>query len=127
MPDPNTVPNSLRCPVCRAEYRASTSSSCRRCGVDLSPLIQIYDQSIWHYQQAIVAFEADDFSTAQQQVDQAIALNSNSAPFHTFAGQLWALQGEFDRARSAWKIAAKIDSRDHKAQEALQHLVSKNL
>jgi len=87
-------------------------------------LIQIHDQSIWYYQQAVSAFENNDFSTAQQQIDQAIALNARRAEFHTFAGQVWALQGEFDQAISAWKLAAAIDSGNRRAQDALEMLRS---
>ncbi|MGG6268958.1 tetratricopeptide repeat protein [Leptolyngbya sp. AN03gr2] len=117
------MPNALKCPVCRADYRAKSTLYCRRCGVDLAPLIQLHDQAIWHYQQAIAAFEADDISTAQQQIERAIALHSRNATFHTFAGQLWALQGKFDHAIAAWKTAIDIHP-DCSAQQALQILVT---
>lgn len=77
--------------------------NCRRCGIDLSPLIQLHDQAIWHYSQAIRAFHAGDYPTAAAQTQQALALDDNNAHFHALSGQIEALQGEFRRAITAWK------------------------
>jgi len=99
----------MKCPVCRATYRpADGSPFCRRCKADLSPLIQIHDRAVWHYRQAIQFFVAGDYLAAQAQNERAIALNSNNADFHVLAGQLWALQGEFQRAIAAWKQAQRL-------------------
>ena len=128
----------MKCPVCRAPYRPASASSaadsdaahanpalrsalCRRCGVDLSPLIQLHDRAIWHYRQAIQAFRAGDYAVAIASNDQAIALWSN-ADFHAFAGQLWALQGEFLQAIAAWKIAHQLDPQQAIAHAGLQGL-----
>ncbi|NJL19634.1 MAG: tetratricopeptide repeat protein [Leptolyngbyaceae cyanobacterium SM1_3_5] len=118
------MPELIKCPVCRADYRTSATSSCRRCGADLAPLIEIHDRSIWHYQQAIAAFKSSQIFAAQQQIDFAIALNSRSADFHAFAGQLWALQGKFDRALAAWRSAIAIDADHPIAQTAQQMMYS---
>ncbi|MBW4658591.1 MAG: hypothetical protein KME15_07945 [Drouetiella hepatica Uher 2000/2452] len=116
----------MKCPVCRALYRpasatAEAAQSCRRCGVNLSPLIQLHDRAVWHHRQAIQAFRAGDYATAIASNNQAIALWSN-ADFHAFAGQLWALQGEFPQAIAAWKAAQQIDSQQAIAHTALQYL-----
>jgi Flp pilus assembly protein TadD len=53
--------------------------------------------------------KAGDYAAAQAQNDRALALHYNNADFHVLAGQLWALQGEFQRAIAAWKQAQKLD------------------
>lgn len=116
----------MKCPVCRAPYRpdsatAEATQSCRRCGVNLSPLIQLHDRAIWHHRQAIQAFRAGDYDTAIASNNQAIALWSH-ADFHAFAGQLWALQGEFLQAIAAWKTAQQLDPQQAIAQAGLQCL-----
>jgi tetratricopeptide (TPR) repeat protein len=75
----------------------------------LSPLIQIHDRAVWHYRQALQFFAAGDYLAAQAQNDRAIALHSNNADFHALAGQIWALQGEFQRAIVAWKQAQQLE------------------
>jgi Flp pilus assembly protein TadD len=100
----------MKCPVCRATYRpANETPFCRRCGADLSPLIQIHDQAVWHCRQAIQLVKAGDYAAAQAQNNRAIALHYNNADFHALAGQLWALQGEFQLAITAWKQAQKLE------------------
>lgn len=100
----------IKCPVCRATYSpAYETPSCRRCRADLSSLIRIHDQAVSHYRQAIQLLKAGDYVAAQAQNDRALALHYNNADFHALAGQLWALQGEFQRAIAAWKQAQKLD------------------
>jgi tetratricopeptide (TPR) repeat protein len=99
----------LKCPVCRATYRPKGSQLCHRCGADLSRLIAVHDQAIWHYQQAIHHLKTGDDPTAQLYVEQAIALNHRNADFHALAGQLWARQGDFERAIAAWKQAQVLE------------------
>jgi Tfp pilus assembly protein PilF len=103
----------MKCPVCRATYRMPESVAltkpCHRCGADLAPLIQLHDRAIAHHRLAIAHFAADDLSAATIENDRAIALHSQNAGFHAFAGQLFALQGQFDRAMRSWQIAQQID------------------
>jgi Tfp pilus assembly protein PilF len=99
----------LKCPVCRATYRPKDSQLCHRCGADLSHLIAIHDQAIWHYQQAIDQFKTGNDRTAQLHIEQAIALNRRNADFHALAGQLWARQGDFERAIEAWTQAQVLE------------------
>jgi tetratricopeptide (TPR) repeat protein len=114
----------MKCPVCRAMYRppparkqaelaegqnSPPSTLCRRCGVDLRSLIQIHDQSIWYHRRAIQAFNATDYAAATHLNHQALALHANNADFHALAGQLWALQGDFQKAISAWRKAKQLD------------------
>jgi tetratricopeptide (TPR) repeat protein len=106
----------MKCPVCRATYRVTDSldrvKPCHRCGADLAPLIQLHDRAIAHHRQAIAHFAADDLSAAMVENDKAIALHSQNAQFHAFAGQLSALQGEFDRAMRSWQLAQQIDPKN---------------
>lgn len=109
----------MKCPVCRAVYTPNTQHStpntqyptptCRRCGLDLSPLIQLHDQAVWYHHQAIAAFNAGDYPTATRWNNQAVALHSTQADFHLFAGQLWALQGDLALAIAAWKKALHLN------------------
>ncbi|MBE9181529.1 tetratricopeptide repeat protein [Oculatella sp. LEGE 06141] len=125
----------MKCPVCRATYHPASrnrkpsgnednaslrasSPLCRRCGVDLSPLIHLHDQAIWHHRQAVQAFKAGDYPTAMSRNDQALALHFNHADFHILAGQLWALQGELGKAIAAWKKAQQLNP-DHPMASAL--------
>jgi len=93
---------------------------CRRCGVDLSPLIELHDQATWHYRQAIRAFQAGDYAAATVRNKRALVLYSGNADFHALAGQLWALQGDFRRAIAAWKTAQHLNPQHPTAGACLQ-------
>lgn len=111
----------MKCPVCRATYRPNETSSCQRCKTDLSSLIQIHDRAVWHYRQALQLFTTGDYLAAQVQNDRAIALHHN-ADFYALAGQLWALQGEFQQAIVAWKQAQQLEPSHPVACSCLQIL-----
>jgi tetratricopeptide (TPR) repeat protein len=110
----------MQCPVCRAVYRPSPTHSCRRCGLDLSPLITLHDQALWHHRQALESFRAFDYPTAIAENDRALALIPNQPDFQAFAGQLWACQGEFAKAIAAWEKALQLDPHQKKAEACLQ-------
>lgn len=131
----------MKCPVCRATYRPPSTKqevgedatsqpqdllphplNCHRCGVDLSPLIQIHDQALWYYHQAIQAMHAGNYPAAVTWNNQALALYGNHADFHVLAGQLWALQGEFRQAFFAWEKAQQINPQHRIASTYLQRL-----
>jgi Flp pilus assembly protein TadD len=118
----------MKCPVCRATYRPpegpEEATLCRRCRVDLSPLIQIHDQAIWHYRQAIQAFKAGDYAAATHHNNQALALDHHNADFHALSGQILALQGEFWQAIAAWKTARQLDPQHPVATACLQCLTA---
>jgi tetratricopeptide (TPR) repeat protein len=105
----------MKCPVCRATYRAPKSSPpteskpCHRCGADLLPLISLHDQAIGYHRQAIGQLAAGDLTAAMAANDQAIALHSQHPQFHALAGQLWALQGNFGQAWRSWQLAQQLD------------------
>lgn len=120
----------MKCPVCRATYRSPDGNrgsevikvtspdppspipaplNCHRCGVDLSPLIHLYDQAIWCYRHAIQALQAGNYPVAISWNHQALALYRNNADFHALEGHLWALQGEFQSAVLAWQKARQIN------------------
>ena len=114
----------MKCPVCRALYRpaaqreaaatstasveAAPSTLCRRCGVDLTPLIRVHDQALWHYRQALHHLKQQQYAEAHAQTDQALALQQN-ADFYALSGRLWGLQGEFGRAVAAWQQARQLN------------------
>jgi Tfp pilus assembly protein PilF len=119
----------MKCPVCRATYRPSGDRSsaadeadllCRRCGVDLSPLIQIHDRAVWHYRQAIQALQARDYAAAAHHNHQALALDRHNADFHALAGQISALQGDLWQAIASWKTARQLDPQQAIANACLQ-------
>lgn len=119
----------MKCPVCRAPYRASekvensnpvSTYFCRRCGVDLTPLIHLHDRAIWHHHQAIQALQARDLQAAKQSNDRALALYGDRADFHALAGQILALQGEFISAIAAWQKALQISPQHPSASKFLQ-------
>jgi tetratricopeptide (TPR) repeat protein len=110
----------MKCPVCRAVYKPSPEQACRRCGADLAALIRVHDQAVWHYRAAITALESRDLSRAQEQIGRALFLHSQNADYHAFAGQLWALQGNFQGAIAAWRKATAIDAKHPTALNALQ-------
>jgi tetratricopeptide (TPR) repeat protein len=91
--------------------------------VDLSPLIHISDQALWHYQQAVEEFKAGRYEQAAASNQRALALHSSNADFQVLAGQLWALQGEFRPAIAAWKRARQLNPQHPRATACLQCLV----
>jgi tetratricopeptide (TPR) repeat protein len=98
----------MKCPVCNANYQPP-ALVCRRCGVDLAALIRLHDQAVWHHHQALQHYQAGAYAEAIAQTDQAIALQPQQADLHAFAGQLWAWQGQFDRAIGCWQTAQALD------------------
>ncbi len=114
----------MKCPVCNAPYRPSGEPvySCRRCGVDLSPLLQLYDRALRHHREAIEAFQSGDYETAIARNRQARELCANDAEFQAFAGQLLATRGEFAAAARAWRKALRLNPRQSLALTGLQCL-----
>jgi tetratricopeptide (TPR) repeat protein len=120
----------MKCPVCQVVYRhqtgdeTSVSLSCRRCKADLSDLITIYNHAVWYHREALGLFGRKFYHQAQEFNDKAIALHYKQADFHTLAGKLWALQGEYGKAISAWRVALDIEPKQAIAGECLE-LISK--
>jgi tetratricopeptide (TPR) repeat protein len=119
----------MKCPVCGAVYHpikvgeeatSSSSLTCRRCKVDLSDLIRLHDQAIWHHRQALYLFSQGRYSEAQTYNNSAIALHYSNADFHALAGKLAALQGEFQQAISEWRLSLKFDPQNVIASNCLQ-------
>lgn len=122
----------MKCPVCRATYRSSGAANshsdalsaplnCHRCGADLSPLIHIHDRAIKYHRQAIQALQAKDYSAATIWNNQALALYSH-ADFYALAGQLCALQGDFQKAIGAWEKAVQLNPQHPTASGYLKQL-----
>lgn len=115
----------MKCPVCRATYQAGQPTPiCRRCGADLSTLVYLHDQAIWHYRQAIALLQQANYPAAHDQLNQAIALNQQNATFHTLEGQLWAIQGQWKEAIAAWKTARRLDPKEGRAIAYLRQLMA---
>ena len=113
----------MKCPVCRALYQPGQSTlACRRCGADLTALIQIHDRALWHYRQAIIHLKTEAYLDAQTHIQQAIALNSRNATFYALAGQIWALQGSWQAAIEAWKQAQRLDRSNQTTADCLKLL-----
>ena len=114
----------MKCPVCRAVYRVTNSieqtKPCHRCGADLAPLIQLHDRAIAHHRQAIIHFTTGAVPEAILANDRAISLHTQNADFHAFAGQLFALSGEFDLAIRSWQFARKLDPKNILASNCLE-------
>jgi predicted negative regulator of RcsB-dependent stress response len=108
----------MKCPVCRATYRNTPPADhpevkpCHRCGADLAPLIQLHDRAIHWHRNAIAQFKVGDLLAAITSNNQAIALHSQHPKFHAFAGQLWAVKGDFKAAVRSWKVAQQLDPKD---------------
>ncbi len=114
----------MKCPVCRARYQTGQQALCRRCGADLTMLIQLHDRALWHYRRAIELLRAQDYPAAQAQLQQAIALNSRESAFYALDGQLWALQGQFQPAIAAWQQARQLNPKEPIAVECLQRFAA---
>lgn len=117
----------MKCPVCSATYRRPESIElppCHRCGADLTPLIQIHNQAIAHHRQAIAEFTSGEYFRSIEQNEKAIVLNSQESTFHAFAGQLWAVQGQFELAMRSWQIAQKLDPQNPTVSACLELLNS---
>jgi tetratricopeptide (TPR) repeat protein len=119
----------MKCPVCRAIYRSSAKGEnlnlpsaylCRRCGVDLTPLIHLHDQAIWYHHQAIQALQSGDYRLSMYRNNQALALYASHADFYALAGQLLALQGELGAAIAAWQKARQLSPQHETASACLQ-------
>ncbi|WP_339375061.1 hypothetical protein [Stenomitos frigidus] len=89
---------------------------------DLTALIQIHDRALWHYRQAIAELKVEDYPGAQIQIQQALALDGRQAIFYTLAGQISALQGEWQLAITTWKQAQRLDPTNPIALQCLQLL-----
>ena len=122
----------MKCPVCRATYRVNDSieqtKPCHRCGADLAPLIQLHDRAIAHHRQAMIHFAAGAVPEAILANDRAISLHTQNADFHAFAGQLFALSGEFDRAVRSWQFAQQLNPNPSASfLDLIFQLMSKNI
>ena len=75
-------------------------------------LIRLHDHAIYLHRQAIAQFAAGDVTQAIETNETAIAIHLQQPKFHTFAGQLWAVQGDFKAAARSWQTAQQIDPKD---------------
>ena len=63
------MPQSLRCPVCRAGFRGQ--SACSRCGADLTPLMTLVARAFGARQLARRALDGGDLNGARALADKA--------------------------------------------------------
>ena len=85
---------------------------CHRCGADFTALIRLHDHAIYLHRQAIAQFAAGDVTQAIETNETAIAIHLQQPKFHAFAGQLWAVQGDFKAAARSWQTAQHLDPKD---------------
>ncbi|MBD2776362.1 tetratricopeptide repeat protein [Iningainema tapete] len=110
----------MKCPVCGAVYRAAPNSySCKRCKADLSDLIRLHDQAMWYHIKAMYLLQQEQYSAAEVNNNQALALHYSNADFHALAGKLSALQGKFSEAIAHWQQALKIEPQNAIASAGL--------
>ena len=85
-----TAAGLLRCPVCRAGFRAT--ALCSRCGADLAPLMRLA-ASAWRLREsARRALQAGDFSAARDLAAQAQRLHATSAGRSVWLVAVWSAQ-----------------------------------
>ncbi len=66
------IPKMERCPVCRAKLKES--STCRRCGTDLSIPIHVEKEALASYQQSISYLKQGDILNAVHTAEKATEL-----------------------------------------------------
>ena len=67
-----------RCPICRG--RIVPEAQCGRCGADLTLPLQAEAEAIKLTQKALCYIEKDDFHSAEQLLNQALALKIDPLP-----------------------------------------------
>ena len=110
----------MKCPVRRVAYCKPSEppnlvpKPCHRCGADLPALIRLHDHAIYLHRQAIAQFATGDVTQAIETNETSIAIHLQQPKFYAFAGQLWAVQGDFkvtaDRGRPRSSSIQKIRS-----------------
>ncbi|MBF0236117.1 MAG: hypothetical protein HQM12_00310 [SAR324 cluster bacterium] len=114
----------MKCPVCHAPYRGKPV--CTRCQCDLTPLLQIRNNAVFFYNQAVMAARQEHWHEALRLVDQALEWFSAQAEFHLLRGKLLAQLHRYQEIIPAWKTALRYDpdsQRTQTALEAFQHLL----
>ena len=61
----------------------------------------------WHLL-GVIAFQGGQFDVAGERIQQAIALNSEAAPFHNNLGNVWKAQGNLDAAIARYRRAIQL-------------------
>ena len=107
--DPLTSPKGIGPISLGGDAEAANSN-----GADLTALIRLHDYAIYLHRQAIAQFAAGDVTQAIETNETSIAIHLQQPKFHAFAGQLWAVQGDFkvtaDRGRPRSSSIQKIRS-----------------
>ncbi|PCI24320.1 MAG: hypothetical protein COB67_11680 [SAR324 cluster bacterium] len=71
---------NFKCPVCHARFRGE--EICKRCQTDLTPLIQVIDQSILLYNDALQFSETKQWQEALTSINQAITCYQSIKDYH---------------------------------------------
>lgn len=100
-----------RCPTCNARYKGR--SGCHRCGTDLARLLAIEKEAAEHRDNAVEAFNRQDFDAMYFHARRACALlRTPSAEKHLACAALVA--GDPATALSTWKSYRRSQPNDTK-------------
>ena len=88
-----------RCPVCRAKYIGK--QSCHRCKTDLSLLVKTEHEAKMHFQDALSAFENNDFNQMFFHAKRSFSLYRTERSAKIL-GCAALLSGRFESALFLW-------------------------
>jgi hypothetical protein len=71
------------CPACNAS--TAGEQTCRRCKMDLGPLIAVEDGALMHIREALAAFESQDFCAMQFRARRAFSLKKTKTTVRLLA------------------------------------------
>lgn len=95
------------CPLCEKPSPEPTER-CAACDGDLRPLLRLADLADWHFNQAVVAARAKDWTIAADHLAVTLALNSDDVDGLVLLGKVRYHQQQHRLARQAWEQAHHI-------------------
>ena len=110
----------MKCPVCRAPYRENPI--CSRCQTNLQPLLEIRNNAISYYNDALTKAQQSEWNEALSSLEQATSHYEPQAEFHALRGKIYAHLQQYENACLAWKKALKHNPSFPSAQNCLNTL-----
>jgi tetratricopeptide (TPR) repeat protein len=95
------------CPLCEKQSPEPTER-CAVCDGDLRPLLRLADLADWHFNQAVVAARAEDWTIAADHLAVTLSLNSDDVDGLVLLGKVRYHQQQHRLARQAWEQAHRI-------------------
>jgi hypothetical protein len=92
------------CPLCEKPAPELTER-CAECDGDLRPLLRLADLADWHFNQAVVAAHAKNWTIAADHLAVTLALNSDDVDSLVLLGKVRHHQHQHSLARQAWEQA----------------------